>query len=409
VDGTLGTCTAPTTACYVYDPDGNRVEKISTTGGGGDPAGTWQFLYDQSGRMIQRFDGTLFQGNIYAGGRHLAEDGGGTNISHSDWLGTERVRVSYQNNSVCETIASLPFGDGQTTTSNCYQSSPLHFTGKFRDSESNLDYFGARFDASSMGRFMSPDDPSDPDDEGSPQSLNLYSYVQNNPTNATDPDGHDCVFQQGNAVNYQLGDCSGAPADATNVTYVPGSVDPHSGSYDRENGTFSFSYMPYSSNDPVLFHMGGVFPSHPGKTEFEKFASRMTAGADQLNAISFQVGLQAATSAGGGLLRYGAEALLAARAARAAAAAEAVVDLQNISKKIAGQMASRGWTKQVIIDTIKEAQEADTTYPAINKSTGGPATEFVSRSTGKFVVIDNTTKQVIQVSRAGYLPNYMKP
>jgi RHS repeat-associated protein len=32
-----------------------------------------------------------------------------------------------------------------------------HFTGKERDSESGLDNFGARFDSSSLGRFMSPD------------------------------------------------------------------------------------------------------------------------------------------------------------------------------------------------------------------------------------------------------------
>jgi len=32
-----------------------------------------------------------------------------------------------------------------------------HFTGKERDSESGNDYFGARYYASSMGRFFSPD------------------------------------------------------------------------------------------------------------------------------------------------------------------------------------------------------------------------------------------------------------
>ena len=31
------------------------------------------------------------------------------------------------------------------------------FTGKERDSESGLDNFGARYDSSSIGRFMSPD------------------------------------------------------------------------------------------------------------------------------------------------------------------------------------------------------------------------------------------------------------
>src|ERR1700689_933152 len=69
-------------------------------------------------------------------------------------------------------------------------------TGKERDAESGLDYFGARYYASSMGRFMSPDwaakaQPVPYADLTNPQSLNLYSYVGNNPLSHTDPDGHD--------------------------------------------------------------------------------------------------------------------------------------------------------------------------------------------------------------------------
>jgi RHS repeat-associated protein len=62
------------------------------------------------------------------------------------------------------------------------------FTGKERDSESGLDNFGARYDASSMGRFMTPDSLRY-SDLGDPQSLNLYSYVGNHPTSMIDPDG----------------------------------------------------------------------------------------------------------------------------------------------------------------------------------------------------------------------------
>src|SRR5580658_109838 len=70
------------------------------------------------------------------------------------------------------------------------------FTGKERDSESGLDMFGARYYGSSLGRFMTPDWAAAPTDVpyahfGNPQSLNLYSYVQNNPTTVGDPDGHD--------------------------------------------------------------------------------------------------------------------------------------------------------------------------------------------------------------------------
>jgi RHS repeat-associated protein len=71
------------------------------------------------------------------------------------------------------------------------------FTGKERDSESGLDNFGARYDASSMGRFMTPDwsakeEPVPYAKLDNPQSLNLYSYVLNNPLSNIDTDGHAC-------------------------------------------------------------------------------------------------------------------------------------------------------------------------------------------------------------------------
>src|SRR5713226_2799226 len=69
------------------------------------------------------------------------------------------------------------------------------FTGKERDSESGLDSFGARYGASSLGRFMTPDWSAYPQaipyvDMENPQSLNLYSYVLNNPVSRRDPNGH---------------------------------------------------------------------------------------------------------------------------------------------------------------------------------------------------------------------------
>jgi RHS repeat-associated protein len=70
-----------------------------------------------------------------------------------------------------------------------------HFTGKERDAESGNDYFGARYYSSAMGRFMSPDwsakiAPVPYAKLDNPQSLNLYSYVFNNPLIHVDPDGH---------------------------------------------------------------------------------------------------------------------------------------------------------------------------------------------------------------------------
>ena len=73
---------------------------------------------------------------------------------------------------------------------------PSRSTAKERDTESGNDYFGARYYASSMGRFLSPDwsakeEPVPYAQMDDPQSLNLYSYVRNNPLTRVDADGHD--------------------------------------------------------------------------------------------------------------------------------------------------------------------------------------------------------------------------
>jgi RHS repeat-associated protein len=69
------------------------------------------------------------------------------------------------------------------------------FTGKERDTESGNDYFGARYYASTVGRFMNPDwsarvEPVPYSKLDDPQSLNLYAYVGNNPLGAVDENGH---------------------------------------------------------------------------------------------------------------------------------------------------------------------------------------------------------------------------
>jgi len=74
------------------------------------------------------------------------------------------------------------------------------YTGKERDTESGLDYFGARYYASNMGRFMSADwspniQPVPYASLGDPQSLNLYIYAGNNPLSRFDLDGHNWFTQ----------------------------------------------------------------------------------------------------------------------------------------------------------------------------------------------------------------------
>ena len=67
------------------------------------------------------------------------------------------------------------------------------FTGKERDAESVLDNFGARYNASSMGRWMSPDAINITDDRvlNPSNTLNKYIYGGNNPLKYLDLDGRD--------------------------------------------------------------------------------------------------------------------------------------------------------------------------------------------------------------------------
>jgi RHS repeat-associated protein len=86
-----------------------------------------------------------------------------------------------------------PYGEQQVYTDTLGQR--YLFTGHEDDPETNDDYFGAREYSSTFGRFLTPDWSATPVPipyavMGNPQTLNLYSYVENNPITGTDPDGH---------------------------------------------------------------------------------------------------------------------------------------------------------------------------------------------------------------------------
>jgi len=198
VDGTLGTCTTAT-ACYNYDAEGHRVHRSGYLNDTCDTTGKRDYVFDISGNWTAEVNsnGTACVGEVYAAGRRIARTGGASRFPHTDWLGTMRVENAYGFPiSSLTTCTSLAFGDGQSCNSTV---DVLRFTGKERDPESGLDNFGARYDSSSMGRFMSPDWSESPStipyaSLPYPQSLNLYSYVENNPTTTSDPSGHACIF-----------------------------------------------------------------------------------------------------------------------------------------------------------------------------------------------------------------------
>ena len=97
-------------------------------------------------------------------------------------------------------FAAISFEDSSGNGANSRQ-----YTGKERDVESGLDYFGARYYGSALGRFTSPDEPFADQEPDDPQSWNLYAYVRNGPLTSIDPtgreekhcdsDGNNCKFE----------------------------------------------------------------------------------------------------------------------------------------------------------------------------------------------------------------------
>jgi RHS repeat-associated protein len=122
------------------------------------------------------------------------------------------------------------------------------FTGKERDAESGLDYFGARYYGSALGRWTSPDAVNLTDERliNPANTLNKYVYGANNPLKYIDPDGKDITvfYEQGNPTGHVM-----------------------LSAYNQQSGDFAFlSVGPQQHFDPgIPLH---PFEGVPGNSEF---------------------------------------------------------------------------------------------------------------------------------------------
>jgi RHS repeat-associated protein len=215
---------------YTYDGDGRRVMKSGGTiywyGTGSDSL----VETDLSGNS--RYSFIYFAGKRWA--RHMPNNE--VHFYFTDHLGSSSVFYRYPNLGVSD---FYPFGGERVVLNNCFNA--YKFTGKERDSESGLDNFIARYDSSNLGRFMSPDPSNYGAIDESPQTWNMYSYVANNPLNATDPNGLDCVYTQNfskdGTVTVERGNCT-----QKGGTYVDGTIDTKSLTYNSKTNELGYSF-----------------------------------------------------------------------------------------------------------------------------------------------------------------------
>jgi len=199
-------------ANYSYDGEGRRVKKVTS-------GGTTIFVYDVMGHLIAEYN-------------TATQTSSGTSYLTEDALGTPRI-ITAANGSILARHDYLPFGeelyfDGtgpsvrKPTQMYVGDNVRQKFTQKERDTETGLDYFGARYYSAAQGRFTSADAPFADQHPNDAQSWNSYEYVRNNPLKNTDPNGKDCTDGLLACGNFILGGVGAAVnAISSNVINAP--------------------------------------------------------------------------------------------------------------------------------------------------------------------------------------------
>lgn len=183
------------TEYIAYDGDGKRVAKSG-------PAGTTVYVYDVLGQLAAEYATvagpapchTCYLTWDHLGSTRLVTDENGAAVARHDFLpfGEEIAAGS--------AARGAQWGSGNDAVNQ-------KFTAKERDAESGLDYFGARYYGSALGRFTSPDPYNilTRKDQGktqaerkslldsfisNPQSWNKYAYALNAPLHLVDAGGN---------------------------------------------------------------------------------------------------------------------------------------------------------------------------------------------------------------------------
>lgn len=207
----------PANITYLYDGDGKRIEKsngILYWYGGGTT------VLDETD-LTGSTTSSTFAEYIFFNGRRIAKRDPSNDVffMFSDHLGSTRavaeVLVGGGSPTLCFDADYYPYGGEHSAIVDSCE--PRYkFTGKERDTESGLDYFTARFYASSNARFTGTDPALNNTASQDPQNLSLYSYVRNRPLNSLEPDGKSVVHLGGDVFATALSLSSTPPlADPT--------------------------------------------------------------------------------------------------------------------------------------------------------------------------------------------------
>ncbi len=170
---------------YMYDESGLRIKKQG-------PNSAIYYAFDTGGNVLYEQEDRQYLSYIYIAGKHFARIDGNLDNSitkkyfyHTDHLGST-VLVTDEAGQQVYSSEYTPFGKQVSKEGELDR--VAKFTGKDLDEDTGLYYFNARWYDQEIGRFISEDSvPISPEE---PSTLNLYTYVENNPIIYTDSSGH---------------------------------------------------------------------------------------------------------------------------------------------------------------------------------------------------------------------------
>ncbi|RKK83345.1 hypothetical protein BFJ68_g15697 [Fusarium oxysporum] len=197
----------PETTYYLYDSSGSRVRKVTESQSSGEPDGSdpsriKETTYLGSVEVFRTWspgssDPTLERSSFRIEAEGLKayeittriigpEDGPVKTVRYGlgDLLNSVMILVDEEGR-LASYEEFFPFGSTSyhATTSQTEIPKRYRYAGKERDDETGLDYYGARYYAPWLGRWISPD-PAGPVD-----GLNLFVFVRNNPISKGDDGG----------------------------------------------------------------------------------------------------------------------------------------------------------------------------------------------------------------------------
>jgi RHS repeat-associated protein len=175
---------------FVYDGDGSRVLQLLPDGSQTAYASALEVSITGTQRITKTYYSAGSQ--LIAMRQFTTPTSSVLYFLHSDHLGSTSLTTDQNGNALTrqsyDAWGNVRYVTGTLPTD-------IGFTGQRLDNSTGLMYYGARYYAQGLGRFISADTivPS----PSNPQSLNRFSYTRNNPLKYIDPSGHvDCDKSQ---------------------------------------------------------------------------------------------------------------------------------------------------------------------------------------------------------------------